>query len=109
MPVTDRTPLIVSIACPGTKVARQLGRELVAARLVACAQVFPIHSIYRWQGQVEAEDEHLLQAKTTADCLPELERFVTENHPYDVPEIVATPVQWGHGPYLDWVREQTGA
>jgi periplasmic divalent cation tolerance protein len=109
MSTTDRPAVIVSIACPSTAVARQLGRELVAARLVACAQVFPIHSIYRWQGQVEAEDEHLLQAKTTADCLPGLEKLVIEQHPYEVPEILATPVQWGHGPYLDWVREQTGA
>ena len=105
--MNDAPAVVVTISCPDREVAARLGRELVAASLVACAQLFPIHSIYRWEGQVQAEDEYLLQAKTTEDRLEDIERFVLPRHPYDVPEILALPVQGGHGPYLDWVRAQT--
>lgn len=100
-------PVVLTISCPDREVAARLGRELVAERLIACAQLFPIHSIYRWEGRVQAEDEYLLQAKTTEARLEDIERFVLGNHPYEVPEIIAVPVLGGHGPYLDWVQGQT--
>jgi periplasmic divalent cation tolerance protein len=78
---------------------------LVEHRLVACAQLLPIQSIYRWKGKVEQENEVLLQAKTIATKLPEIEAFVLERHTYEVPEIVATEVVWGHTKYLEWVKE----
>jgi periplasmic divalent cation tolerance protein len=103
----DSPVLVVTISCPDRDTATRLGRELVAERLVACAQLLPIHSIYRWEGAVQTEDEYLLQAKTTEARLADIESYVAEHHPYEVPELIAMPISWGHGPYLEWVREQT--
>ena len=28
-------------------------------------------------------------------------------HPYEVPEVIALPVEAGHAPYLDWIEAST--
>lgn len=95
----------VSIAFGSEGEARAVADALVEERLVACAQVWPIRSAYRWEGQVEAADEFLLSAKTVASVLPALEAFVLSRHNYEVPEIMAQPVLWTTAAYAGWVRE----
>jgi periplasmic divalent cation tolerance protein len=88
--------------------ADRLGRSAVQARLAACAQrVGPITSTYRWQGAVQTEQEWQLLLKTPADRYDALAAHLREQHSYEVPEIIATPILAGSPEYLDWVREQT--
>lgn len=105
MPATS-TPVIVSISCPNRDSALAIGKELLDHRLVACVQLYPVHSIFHWDDSLQTEDEIMIQAKTLSGQLPEIERLVTELHEYEVPEIIATPVIWGQQAYLDWVREE---
>lgn len=95
----------VSISCASGAEAAALAEGLVAARLAACAQSWPIRSAYRWQDAAEAGEEVLLVAKTVAARLPALEAFVLERHGYEVPEIVAQEVLWASDAYARWVRE----
>jgi periplasmic divalent cation tolerance protein len=88
--------------------AQLLARLAVEARLAACAQVIgPITSTYWWQGRLETAEEFLCLVKTTGERYPELERAIREAHPYQVPEILATPVSAGLGAYLAWLDEST--
>ena len=88
--------------------AERLGRSVVEARFAACVQIVgPIKSLYWWQGKLEAAQEWQLLMKTTAERLPELEQHVKANHPYDTPEIIATPIPWGSADYLGWVSAET--
>ncbi len=66
-----------------------------------------LQSFYTWQGRVESEQEAGLMIKTTAARYDELERLLVELHPYEVPEILALPVQRGLASYLQWVNECT--
>ncbi len=86
----------------------RLADALLAARLVACVQFVPIHSRYRWNGEVVDDAEVLLIAKTRADLWPEIQELVTALHPYDVPELVMVPLSGGSAPYLAWIDEVTG-
>jgi periplasmic divalent cation tolerance protein len=89
--------------------ADALARGLVEARLAACVQVLgPIASTYRWQGAVETAEEWLCLAKTTRQRFAALAAHVDAHHPYDVPELVATPVTAGSDAYLRWVTAETG-
>lgn len=84
--------------------AQRIGEHLVEARLAACVQVVgPIASIYRWQGKVEREREWQCLVKTEAARYDEVEAAIRAVHPYDEPEIVATPIVAGSRGYLDWV------
>jgi periplasmic divalent cation tolerance protein len=84
--------------------AGDLAAALVDDRLAACVQVVgPIRSTYRWEGAVETSTEWLLLVKTTAGRFAALREAIRARHPYDVPEIVAVPVQAGLRQYLRWV------
>ncbi|WP_017540995.1 MULTISPECIES: divalent-cation tolerance protein CutA [Nocardiopsis] len=88
--------------------AQALARSAVEHRLAACAQVAgPITSFYRWEGAVQADEEWLVVMKTAADRLDALTAHLGEVHPYDVPEVVAVPVEGGSAEYLDWVTDET--
>lgn len=101
--------LIVTTTLPTEAEAQSLADAAVAGRLAACAQVQgPIRSTFRWQGAVEHATEWYCHFKTTRGCLPALEALVTEQHPYDVPEIIATPIVGGHTNYLNWIEQETG-
>jgi periplasmic divalent cation tolerance protein len=97
---------LVLVTAPDVDVARSLARELVDSRLAACVNVVPgLHSIYRYQGSVHEDAEVLLLVKTCASRAGDLDAFLGERHPYDLPELVRIPVPDGNLAYLDWVRE----
>jgi len=88
--------------------AEALARAAVEHRLAACAQVGgPITGFYRWDEQIQADEEWLVVLKTAADRLEALTAYLTEAHSYDVPEVVAVPVAGGSAEYLDWVVDET--
>lgn len=86
--------------------ARTVARTLVEEKLVACANLLPaVESIYRWQGAIETATEVMVLFKTNIDRYYRLEERLKELHSYELPEIVALPVQVGLLPYLRWVDE----
>ena len=85
--------------------AEELAEAMVAARLAACAQVTgPLASVYRWQGAVERAEEWTCSFKTTRAAQPALEAAVLVRHPYQLPEIVAAPLE-GSAAYLGWIEQ----
>ncbi len=84
--------------------AESLAELIISAKLAACVQILPqIKSVYFWDGKLEKEDEHLLLIKTLAENFDELSAFITTNHSYDVPEIVAIDAERVSAPYLRWL------
>lgn len=49
------------------------------------------------------DSETLLLIKTTADRFEALKTRLLELHPYELPELIAVPVERGHEAYLAWV------
>ncbi len=102
--------LLILTTLPDQDTARQLARQLVEARLAACVNVLAAcTSVYRWQGQIQEETETPVLIKTWADRYAALETFLREHHPYQLPEIVALPIEQGLPGYLDWLRAETRA
>ena len=101
-------PLLVLTNLPDQGAAEKLAHALVEARAAACVNVLAAcRSIYRWEGAVETAGEIPLLIKTTAENYPQVEAIVRANHPYDVPELIATPITHGLPAYLDWVAKET--
>jgi periplasmic divalent cation tolerance protein len=101
------TALVVLCTAPTVEVAAVLARALVEARLAACGNVVPgLRSIYRWQGRVEDQPEVLLVLKTTPERFPALRDELLRRHPYEVPEVLALPVEAGSATYLEWLAAQ---
>jgi periplasmic divalent cation tolerance protein len=101
-------PISVYITTPSRDLAERIARTVVEEKLAACVNIFTgVHSIYRWKGRVESADEVILIAKTRRDLFDALEKRVKELHSYEVPCIVAWPIEAGHKPYLDWLEQET--
>lgn len=93
---------------PDCDSAFNLARELVHLRLAACVNVLaPATSFYSWEGKAENATEYPVLIKTTAGRYAELEKAIRERHPYDLPEIIAWPIQQGLPEYLQWVEAET--
>ncbi len=89
--------------------SEKLAEAIVESGLAGCVQMLPaMTSFYIWQGKLEREKEHLLLIKTLEDRYDELERFITEHHSYDVPEIVAVNAEHVSGPYAEWLGSVLG-
>lgn len=106
----DRAFVVVLVTVPDVEVGDRLARALVDERLAACVnRVGPIRSHFRWKGELDAADEHLLVIKARASALPRLEERVRALHPYEVPEVLALPVAGGSAAYLDWLAAESDA
>jgi len=102
--------ILVFTSLGSTEAARAFVRQLVDERLVACGTILPrAESVYRWEGKVTTSEEAVVLLKTTRDRWDALSMRVRDLHPYQVPELLAVPVDAGLEPYLAWVSAETMA
>jgi periplasmic divalent cation tolerance protein len=88
--------------------AERLAEMLLSERLAACVQILAINSRYVWKGETNHEPELMLLIKTRSALFESVMARVAAEHPYETPEIVATPFAAGLPVYFDWIAENTG-
>ncbi len=102
--------LLIQTTCPDKETARELSARLLDDRLVSCINLIDsIESHYNWKGKREQGTETLLLIKAPASRYPEIERAIEQNHPYELPEIIAVPVSFGLPAYTGWVAASATA
>lgn len=95
---------LILCTCPSHEVAEQLATSLVEQRLAACINIVPgLTSIYHWEGKLEKGTEELLLIKTTQDRYLALQNAIQQQHPYELPEIIAVTLEDGSPDYLRWL------
>ena len=100
--------LLVLTNLPDRATAEKLADTLIQKRVAACVNILaPCRSVYRWNGAVQHDEEHPVLIKTTGERYAALEAAIREMHPYELPEIVAVPIERGLPSYLDWVVAET--
>ncbi len=101
-----RERLLVLTTVARAEDAERIAEALVEKRLAACVNVLPgVRSIYRWKGALERDEERLLVVKTRAERFEALREAILALHPYEVPEVVAVPIEAGSSAYLRWLDE----
>lgn len=102
------SPILVLTTFPDIATAQQMSQEMVKAKLAACVNIMSAgQSIYMWKGRICKETEHIAIIKTTDNRYPELELYIKKQHPYELPEIIATPINAGSQDYLTWLTTNT--
>jgi periplasmic divalent cation tolerance protein len=102
--MTDSPYRLILCTCPDIPIAEQLATSLVEQRLAACINIVPgLTSIYRWQGKLEKGTEVLLLIKTTRELYSAVENAIRQQHPYELPEIIAVTLDDGSPDYLRWI------
>ncbi|PPK72822.1 divalent cation tolerance protein [Methylobacter tundripaludum] len=95
---------IIFCTCPDKDTAEKIARLLVADNKAACVNILPgITSVYSWEGRIESAQEHLLLIKAHKDRYQAIETALRDNHPYELPEIIAVPIERGLPEYLHWI------
>lgn len=98
--------LIILTNLPDVGSAKQLAKGLVEQRLAACVNVMaPCLSFYHWQGDLQEDGEIPVLIKTTAKLYPAVETHIKQQHPYELPEIIALGITAGLPDYLRWVAD----
>jgi periplasmic divalent cation tolerance protein len=100
--------LLVLTNLPDRAAAERLAGALIEQRVAACVNILaPCQSVYRWENKVQQEQEHPLLIKTTTERYAALEAAIRAGHPYELPEIIAVPIEHGLPAYLAWVAAET--
>ncbi|MEQ1530250.1 MAG: divalent-cation tolerance protein CutA [Methylococcales bacterium] len=95
---------LILCTCPDQASAEKIAQLLVNEHLAACVNVIPgITSFYAWNNQLQSAQEHLLLIKANQDHYPALETTIKNNHPYELPEIIAISIDQGLPEYLNWI------
>lgn len=100
--------LLVLTNLPDRAAAERLADALLEQRVAACVNILaPCRSVYRWENDLKHDEEHPVLIKTTSERYGALEAAIRARHPYQLPEIIAVPVERGLPAYLDWVAAET--
>jgi len=98
--------IFIYITNPGKKEAGKIANHLIKKRLIACANIFPIESLYWWEGKIANEKEYAVIAKTRSSNFNKVKKAVEKIHPYKVPCIVKIPVT-SNNKFYRWVKNET--
>jgi len=94
---------VILTTCGNSTEAEKLARLLVESRLAACVQLTGVTSFYEWDGTVNRDNEQLLLIKAKSAHYDKIEELISQNHSYDVPEIIQLPISNGNETYLKWI------
>lgn len=96
---------IVFMTVGSKEEAKNIVRELLEAKLIACGNIIDnVSSMFWWKNKIDEEQEVLVIMKTHEQFFKRLSERVSELHSYDVPEVLAVPVVDGLPSYLDWLK-----
>ena len=87
--------------------ANKISKLAIERKIAACANIFPINSMYSWHEKIENNDEYLVIYKTTDKKIKQLRQFLEENHSYEIPEIIDFELNHTNSKYLDWIIQST--
>lgn len=97
---------LFTVTVPNIEEGKKIARSLVESRLAACVNIIKdISSVYRWKGEIQEDNEHLLLIKTTEDKSESLIQKIIAIHTYKTPECIGFKVEKGSQKYLNWIKD----
>ena len=97
--------MMVYVTCKNLTEAKYISSHLLESKLIACANLFPVKSMFWWKGELAEEDEYVIIMKTVKKNFDKIRNEVLKTHSNDVPCIVSYEMKEGHGDYLEWIRK----
>uniref|UniRef100_A0A0G4FCP5 Proteinase inhibitor I42 chagasin domain-containing protein n=1 Tax=Chromera velia CCMP2878 TaxID=1169474 RepID=A0A0G4FCP5_9ALVE len=101
--------VVGQVTAPSIGAAKAIARNLLEAKLAACVNIVPqVVSMYTWEGVINEDSEVLLVIKSTKASEPSIVSAVKQMHPYDVPQVIFSPISSGSSDYLSFLSANTG-
>jgi len=96
--------IIIYTTHPDEETANKISSQLIQKKLVACANIFPMQSVYWWQGKIENEQEYVSILKSIQENFDKVKLEIEKVHSYEVPCIMKMEVEANES-YEKWIRE----
>ena len=87
------------------KEADALCQSLLDDNLIACANLFPINSIFNWENKKTKENEIVSLIKFNKNKIDEIEKRIKELHSYEVPCIIRITAT-ANNEFENWINNQ---
>lgn len=98
--------VFIYTTCANMEEARKLGTMMVEQKVAACVDMWPIHSIYEWEGKVTDHEEAMLRVTTLEARLQMVDQIISKNHSYSVPMIATVDVRRINPEYREWLVKE---
>lgn len=103
-------PIIIYMTCADEREAETIAHALLEQKLIACANIMPAHTaVFRWEGKVQSSPETAVILKSVSARFDKIKEVVLSLHSYECPCIVSWPIEKGHAPFLQWIKDETAA
>jgi len=86
---------------------KKIADAVLQQQLAACVQILPIQSRYVWKGNIESGSEFLMLFKAKSSDYEALQKVISSNHSYEVPEVISLDIEKGSAAYFDWITNST--
>jgi len=96
---------LIYITCKDEKEAEKISRHLLKKKMIACANLHPIRSLYWWKGKIQDEHEIVILAKTLDKHYNKIKEEVSKIHSYDIPCILKIKTE-SNKSYQEWVNKE---
>ena len=100
---TARFFIFLYVTCGSEQEAKKIARHLLEKKLIACANIFPIKSMYWWRGKIENGSEFVAILKTKEEKYAVVKREIEKIHSYAVPCIIRINVE-PNSDYAAWLE-----
>jgi len=100
--------IVIYIACKDEEEAKKISKALLEKKMIACANIFPVQSMFWWENKIEEKGEYIIIAKTIKTRFDEVSDIVKDLHSYDVPLIEQWDIDAVDKDYLDWLNKEVG-
>lgn len=97
--------ILFYVPCPSKGKAEEITARLMEKRLIACANIFPVQSIYRWEGGTQNETEYVMLAKTASNKAADAETEIRKVHPYKIPALIRMGAD-ANEDFLRWIAKE---
>lgn len=98
--------ILVYVTCKDVEEAQKISKYLLEKRLVACANFFPVNSMYWWKDSINEENEVALILKTVKGKFKAVEKEVKKLHSYDCPCVISLDIKEGSKEFLEWIKKE---
>ncbi|MBR1908210.1 divalent-cation tolerance protein CutA [bacterium] len=100
--------VVIYCTVPSKQDAKSIAKILLTQRLAACINIIDkVQSIFSWHDEICEEKELLLMIKTKSILFDRVKQAIKLTHPYNIPEIIALPIENADSEYLEWINTET--
>ncbi|MBU1036519.1 divalent-cation tolerance protein CutA [Patescibacteria group bacterium] len=99
--------ILIYTVCKNKTEAKKIALMLLKLKLIACANFWPITSVYSWKSKIVTGKEIVLLLKTRKNYYKKIESVIKKVHSYEAPCILKIEVDKAEGEYLQWLFKET--